>query len=106
MLLLSSPEIGQRLVDVWLGPVLALPRAEASALVDTLVAWVECGGSATRTAERVPCHRNTVLNRLRRVGDLTGRPLDEATPPVDLVLALSAHDLGLAEVPDLDGRGR
>lgn len=99
MLLLSSPEIGERLVEIWLAPVLRLPRAEAGALLDTLTAWVASGGSASRTAELVPCHRNTVLNRLRRVSDITGRPLDEAMPPVDLVLALRGRALGLAVEP-------
>ncbi len=32
------------------------------------------GGSASRAAPLVPCHRNTVLNRLRRVTQVTGWP--------------------------------
>ncbi len=89
-LLLSSTEVSQRLVEVWLGPLLALGQAEGEVLVDTLRAWVECGGAVTPAAERVPCHRNTVVNRLRRVGDLLGRDLLEGAPPVELDLALRA----------------
>lgn len=92
-LLLGSPEVAERLVTVWLGPVLALPAPEHSALLDTLAVWVACGGSTTRTAERVPCHRNTVLNRIRRVVDLTGLPLGDQAPPMELALALRAWRL-------------
>jgi len=41
------------------------------------------------TATAVHCHRNTVTNRLRRVGDLTGLELGDI-PPLGLVLALRA----------------
>ena len=84
-----------RLVAVWLGPVLALPAAEAADLLATLEAWVGTGGSTTHTAQRVHCHRNTVLNRLRRVAAVTGRDLLDAAPPVELVLALRALRVGL-----------
>ena len=89
-LLLTSPEIAGQLVDAWLGPLLALPAAESRALLDTLRAWVSCGGSTVNTAEAVPCHRNTVINRLRRIADLTGRRLVDQAPPVELDLALRA----------------
>ncbi|MCY7396186.1 MAG: helix-turn-helix domain-containing protein [Nocardioides sp.] len=94
VLLLSSPEISARLVQVWLGPLLALSESEVGPLLDTLRAWVVAGGSPSRTAELVPCHRNTVLNRLRRVSELTGRALSDQAPPLDLELALRAHRLG------------
>src|SRR5690606_39529487 len=74
-LLLTSPEIADDLVRMWLDPLLALPPAEARDLLRTLRAWVACGGSTVRTAKAVPCHRNTVINRLRRVAQLTGRSL-------------------------------
>ncbi len=92
-LLLGSPEVAQRLVNVWLGAVLALPVAEHTALLETLEVWVASGGSATRTAERLPCHRNTVLNRVRRVADLTGLSLGDGAPPMELALALRAWRL-------------
>ncbi|WP_107705314.1 PucR family transcriptional regulator [Nocardioides allogilvus] len=96
-LLLGSPEVAERLVRVWLGAVLALPTPEHTALLETLETWVECAGSASRTAERVPCHRNTVLNRVRRVADLTGLPLGDAPPPMELALALRAWRLTHSE---------
>jgi hypothetical protein len=90
-LLLTSPEVAGRLVAIWLGPVLALPAAESQPLLETLRAWVDSGGSAVHTAERAHCHRNTVVNRLRRVADLTGREAVASTPPpLELALALRA----------------
>ncbi|MEV7431003.1 helix-turn-helix domain-containing protein [Nocardioides sp. NPDC092400] len=96
-LLLTAPEVAGRLVAVWLGPLLALAPGEADPLLETLEAWVATGGSATHTATRVHCHRNTVLNRLRRVSALTGRDLVDVVPPVELALALRAHRAGLAQ---------
>jgi hypothetical protein len=95
-LLLGSPEVASRLVERWLGPVLALSPGESRALTDTLTAWVASGGSATRTATVVHCHRNTVANRLHRFTELTGHPLTDDAVPVDLDLALRAWRLRLA----------
>lgn len=95
-LLLASPEVASRLVERWLGPVLALAPGESRALVDTLAAWVTSGGSATRTATLVHCHRNTVANRLHRFTELTGHRLTDDAVPVDLDLALRAWRLRLA----------
>lgn len=87
-LLLSSPEMAARLVARWVTPLRELPSAESRALLETLTSWVAEGGSATRTAAAVHCHRNTVVNRLRRVSDLTGLRLGDEAPPLDLDLAL------------------
>lgn len=92
-LLLSAPDLAERLVVVWLGPVLELSEPERRPLLQTLETWVSTAGSATRTAQLSHCHRNTVLNRIRRVGGLIGRELTEGPPPVDLSLALRAHRL-------------
>ncbi|WP_300404794.1 helix-turn-helix domain-containing protein [Nocardioides sp.] len=95
-LLLGSPEVASRLVERWLGPVLALVPGESRALIDTLGAWVASGGSATRTAAVVHCHRNTVANRLHRFTEVTGHRLSDDAVPVDLDLALRAWRLRLA----------
>lgn len=90
-LLLTSAEVAERLVTVWLGPVLELTEGERHDLLATLDAWVATGGSAVHTSELVHCHRNTVINRLRRVADLTGRAGLPGEPvPVELALALRA----------------
>ncbi len=95
VLLLTSPDVVERLVAVWLGPLLDLPEPERRSLLLTLETWVATAGSTTTTAEQAHCHRNTVVNRIRRVGRLIGHELLDEPPPVDLALALRAHRLGL-----------
>lgn len=92
-LVLASPDIALRLERRWLGPLLDLPTDEARALLETLEAWVRMGGSTTATAQALPCHRNTVLNRLRRIRQVTGGVVGATTPPVELSLALAAYRL-------------
>ena len=92
-MLLQSPELAAAA-----GPDLARlaarpARGPSAPAPGTLHAWVETSGSAGRTAELVHCHRNTVLNRLRRLTEATGHDLTTGTMPVELVLALRAHRL-------------
>lgn len=95
-LLVSRPELSTRLLAEVFGPLLTLVPAERSLLVETLEAWLECGGSVGRTAARLGCHRNTVFNRLRRLERLTGRSLSRPRELVDLVLALEVLRLSSA----------
>ena len=92
-LLVSQPELSARLVADVFGPLLALDPADRALLVRTLDAWLECGGSAGRAAGRLYCHRNTVLNRLRRLERLTSRSLSRPRELIDMVLALDAFRL-------------
>ncbi|MCP9953498.1 PucR family transcriptional regulator [Actinomadura madurae] len=74
------------------------------ALLATLETWLECEGSAARAADRLFCHRNTVLNRLRKIEQLTGRTLARPGDLVELVLALSALRLhGAADGAHAEG---
>lgn len=95
VLLLGSPDVAALLLGRWVDPILALPAQEGRALLVTLEAWVSSAGSATRTAEAVHCHRNTVVNRLHRVAALTGVTLVDDRPPVELDLALRARRMRL-----------
>ncbi|HEV7931165.1 MAG TPA: helix-turn-helix domain-containing protein [Actinomadura sp.] len=92
-LLLGSPELAERLVRLWLGPLQDLPADDRRLLLDTLETWVSTAGSTTRTAEAVHCHRNTVINRIRRIQTITGRDFAAGTTPVELLLALRAARL-------------
>lgn len=92
-MLLRSPELRRRLVEGWLGPVLRLPPRERDVLLETLTAWLEADRSAGVAAERLYCHRNTVLNRLQRASALVGHPLTGRQAYVELSLALSALEL-------------
>ena len=72
-LLSSSPEIARRLVEQALGRLLDLPADERDVLLDTLTAFLDADGSPTRAADQLYCHRNTVMHRLRRIEQVTGR---------------------------------
>ncbi|MFJ8752695.1 PucR family transcriptional regulator [Streptomyces sp. NPDC102441] len=92
-LVVSQPELSARLVADVFGPLLALDPADRALLVRTLDAWLECGGSAGRAAGRLYCHRNTVLNRLRRLERLTSRSLSRPRELIEMMLALDAFRL-------------
>ncbi len=92
-LVVSSPELGTALVDRLLGPLAHLEPADAEVLLDTLATWLACDGSAQRASRRLYCHRNTVLNRLRRYEQLSGRSLSRPCDLVEVSLALTARTL-------------
>ena len=89
-ILLSSPTLRDRLMRRTLGPLLAIEPEDRDVLLDTLRTWIARRGSASATAEALYCHRNTVLNRLRRVSELTGHDVAVPEDLVELALALEA----------------
>ncbi|MET8288512.1 helix-turn-helix domain-containing protein [Streptomyces sp. NPDC051639] len=92
-LVVSAPVLGAALAERVLGPLLRLDPSDRDVMLETLTAWLACDGSAQRAAGRLYCHRNTVLNRLRRCEQLTGRSLSRPSDVVELSLALAAHCL-------------
>ncbi|MFD0692141.1 PucR family transcriptional regulator [Actinomadura fibrosa] len=99
----AHPDLARHLRETVMGPLLDLDRADRDLLLQTVTAWLDCHGSTARAAQRLFCHRNTVLGRLRRVQRLTGRRLDHPREATELVLALEA--VRLAQTPD-HGAGR
>jgi DNA-binding PucR family transcriptional regulator len=95
-LLTARPDLARELCTRVLAPVLALDRASRDLLLDTFTAWLEAGGSAHRAAATLFCHRNTVLNRMRRLERLTRRSLSEPGDLIELTLALEAFKLRMA----------
>ncbi|MFD2416886.1 PucR family transcriptional regulator [Amycolatopsis pigmentata] len=89
-LLINSPELAQRLVDVTFGRLLTLPAAERDEMLDTAAAWISSAGSSVQAARVLYCHRNTVLNRLHRIHTLTGFDLTDTAAWSQVMLALSA----------------
>jgi hypothetical protein len=88
----AAGSLGALLVEQALGPLDEVGEPESSDLLAALEAYLATG-SAAATARRLHCHRNTVLNRLRRVRELTG--LDVAVPG-DLATLVLALDVRLA----------
>jgi hypothetical protein len=88
-----SPDLSERIGNLVLGPILDLDDDERTMLLETLHAWIEVGGSATKAGERLYCHRNTVRNRLQRVESLTRRRLSDPTSLAEICLAVKAVNL-------------
>ncbi len=100
VLLSGRTDIAERIVTVHLGPVLAT-GGERAALLTTLRAWLDHGCSASRAAEQLYCHRNTVLNRIGRISELTGRSSESGEARLGWALALRALPYaGLATPPE------
>jgi hypothetical protein len=89
-LVAASPRLAQRLAAKVLGRVLDLEDEERQVLLETLRAWFRAGRSATRAGELLYCHRNTVLNRLRKLEQLTGASLEDDRHQLCCRLALMA----------------
>ncbi|WP_019928594.1 CdaR family transcriptional regulator [Nocardia sp. BMG111209] len=97
-LLVRSPDLTGLLAAHTLGPVLELPARERDMLLQTLSVWLDENCSAAHAAPRLHCHRNTVINRLQRITVLLDRPLEDQRSILELSLALTALELGLAPV--------
>ena len=91
--ILARPDLAQDFACQVLGPVLETDPVERDHLLATLAAWMDCQGSTEEAGKRLYCHRNTVLNRLRRLERLTGRLLSRPRDVVDLSFALESHRL-------------
>ncbi|MGH3879800.1 MAG: PucR family transcriptional regulator [Actinophytocola sp.] len=92
-LLVRSPDLVDRLVEVVLGPLLRLPDGERQQLLATLSAWLRSNRSPAAAAERLYCHRNTVINRMSKVESLLGRSLEDFENALTVSYALLALDL-------------
>ncbi|GAA1700805.1 PucR family transcriptional regulator [Streptomyces yatensis] len=103
-LLCEQPEITERLVAHYLGGVLSRP-VEREVLLETLSVWLGTGGSAGRSAERLFCHRNTVLNRIGRITELTGWSPDSGEARLGWALAPRALPGPAADTDGLSGAG-
>ncbi len=73
-----------------LGPLDDLPDHEREALLDTLEAWFDHGGSAERAAQQLYVHPNTVRQRLRKLEHRTGRLVTDPRAAAELCIALES----------------
>lgn len=69
-------------------------------LRSTITAWCESGFSLVRTSTALHIHRNTVVYRMNKIEQLTGRPLREHRTTMALYLACLADELGEGATPD------
>jgi purine catabolism regulator len=86
-----SREEAQMTVEHVLGPIIAYDKENETDLVNSLRVFLECNRSWKQAAELLFVHKQTLIYRMRRVEELTGRKLNETTDVVDIWLALRAH---------------
>ncbi|WP_067719916.1 PucR family transcriptional regulator [Nocardia yamanashiensis] len=99
LLLIHLPDAARTAAADIFGPLLALPDAARTELLTTLQTWFACDGSTTATARMLHCHRNTILYRLHKIRDLTGRDCDNPAQAAELYLALQTELLLGAREP-------
>jgi PucR-like helix-turn-helix protein/diguanylate cyclase with GGDEF domain len=90
VLLAGSPEVVPVLVAETVGPLLRQPTQLSETLLDTLAALLAENGSPTRAAERLYCHRNTVIYRMKQIETLTARSLRRPKDKLELALGVLA----------------
>jgi DNA-binding PucR family transcriptional regulator len=87
-MMLGSPELLRAWVLGTLGG-LADDDENHARLRDTLLVFLQTGGSYKATAERLMLHKNTVQYRIRRAKESIGHPMDENEHDVELALRAS-----------------
>ena len=81
------------LVSRVLGPLLEYERVHDTPLLATLDTFLGCQRSWQKTADALWVHRQTVLYRIRKVEEITGRSTSETADIAELWLALRAQSL-------------
>ncbi|MDW8055008.1 MAG: helix-turn-helix domain-containing protein, partial [Anaerolineae bacterium] len=90
LLLRESPELWEFYRST-LATLVDYDRDQHGELLKTLEAFFEHNGNLARTAEALHIHRNTLLYRLMRIKEISGRDPDVAEDRLALWLALKAH---------------
>lgn len=81
-----------------LGPVIEYDAEHGTELVSTLAVFLEHNRSWQRSSEALHVHKQTLVYRMRRVEELTGRELRDTADVVQFWLALRALDFAHGEV--------
>ncbi|MFJ9535684.1 CdaR family transcriptional regulator [Streptomyces sp. NPDC101225] len=81
-----------RLVDLTTADLRA--QQDWPALRDTITAWCESGFNLVRASAALHIHRNTVVYRMNKIEQITGRPLRDHRATTALYLACLAERLG------------
>ena len=84
----SLGEFGDDLEADVLGPLHALPVRDVDRLLEAVTGYLRTG-SLAHTARDLYCHRNTVLNRLHRFAEVTGRDVMASPDAAVVALALA-----------------
>lgn len=90
---LRDTDEAQVVVDRVLGPLLAYDADRSADMVRTLDAYLTCDRSWVKTAAALGVHRQTVVYRIARIEEITGRRVAESSAIAEFWLALRARDL-------------
>jgi purine catabolism regulator len=90
----------RRAIEHVLGPILDYDDAHGSHLVASLQTWFSHDRSWQRAADSLHVHRQTLVYRMRRVEELTGRRLDSSKSLAEIWLALQAAEAAGRLKPD------
>jgi len=89
---LTSHEEGAALVQRLLGPVIDYERGREPDLMHTLKVFLDAQRSWQKTAQILFTHRQTVIYRIRKIGELTGLDMGETSALAQLWFALQIHE--------------
>jgi DNA-binding PucR family transcriptional regulator len=86
-LISEDPDLLDSFVRRQLGPLAEVDRT-AQRMRETAQVWLQEGGNARRTADRLHTHRNTILYRVHRAEKILGRSLSEDRLGLELALTV------------------
>lgn len=87
---LTDPVEVEGFVRDWLAGLLDYDARKNGVLVETLSAYLECGGSLEATSKALVVHRSTLKYRLQRIREISGHDLSDADARFNLQLATRA----------------
>lgn len=91
LLQIAPPDVLAAYSHAVLAPLEGIEERERNELLRTVEEWLRVGCAWEPAALSLSVHRNTVRNRIARVAELLGRPLDDADQRMELWLALQAR---------------
>ncbi|HKO25734.1 MAG TPA: helix-turn-helix domain-containing protein, partial [Chloroflexota bacterium] len=94
----ESPEL-ETFCDELLGPLERYDKARGTDLLHTLERYLASNCNVARATEELHLHRNGLLYRLQRIGELTGADFSDARQRLSYHLALLARSLEREHTP-------
>lgn len=98
-IVIGSPPL-QQLARDSLQPLIAYDAKKDAQMLHTLQVYLDSGGSVTEAAKATQVHANTVIYRLRRIGEISGHDPHSARGRLTLTLSLLSYRLDRADDRD------
>ncbi|WP_159708051.1 PucR family transcriptional regulator [Arthrobacter sp. 18067] len=89
---LTGFEEGTALVRRLLGPIFDYEQSQEGDLIVTLRTYLDSQRSWQKTATALFAHRQTIIYRVRKIGELTGLDMGETSTVAQLWFALQIHE--------------